>query len=50
MAISSLLDIKPILMINDGLVEAYKKLEGLKKAMSVLVGYAEERMENPEEK
>ena len=49
MAISSLLDIKPILMINDGLVEAYKKVRGLKKAMSVLVGYAEERMENPEE-
>ena len=41
MAISSLLDIKPILMINDGLVEAYKKVRGLKKAMSVLVGYAE---------
>lgn len=49
MAISSLLDIKPILMICDGLVEAYKKVRGLKKAMSVLVGYAEERMEKPEE-
>ncbi len=49
MAISSLLDIKPILMINDGLVEAYKKVRGLKKAMSIIVGYAEERMENPQE-
>ncbi len=49
MAISALLDIKPILMICDGLVEAYKKVRGLKKAMSVLVGYAEERMEDPEE-
>ena len=49
MAISALLDIKPILMICDGLVEAYKKVRGLKKAMSVLVGYAEDRMESPEE-
>ena len=36
-------------MINDGLVEAYKKLEELKKGDVCLVGYAEERMENPEE-
>lgn len=49
MAISSLLDIKPILMITDGLVEAYKKVRGLKKAMSVLVDYAKERMDNPQE-
>lgn len=49
MAISSLLDIKPILMITDGLVEAYKKVRGLKKAMSVLADYAEERMENPKD-
>ncbi|MCI5893325.1 MAG: DegV family protein [Clostridiales bacterium] len=49
MAISSLLDIKPILNINDGLVEAFRKVRGLKKAMSVLVDYAAERMENPEE-
>lgn len=49
MAISSLLDIKPILMITDGLVEAYKKVRGLKKAMSCLVDYVEERMDNPEE-
>ncbi len=49
MAISSLLDIKPILNINDGLVEAFRKVRGLKKAMSVLVDYAAERMEDPEE-
>ena len=49
MAISSILDIKPILMINDGLVEAYKKVRGLKKAISVLANYAVERMECPEE-
>ncbi len=49
MAISALLDIKPILMITDGLVEACKKVRGLKKAMSVLVGYAEERMDSPGE-
>lgn len=49
MAISAILDIKPILNINDGLVEAYKKVRGLKKAMSVLLGYAQERMEAPEE-
>lgn len=49
MAISSLLDIKPILMINDGLVEAYKKVRGLKKSIAVLANYAAERMENPTE-
>ncbi len=49
MAISSLLDIKPILNINDGLVEAYKKVRGLKRAMATLAAYAEERMDCPEE-
>lgn len=49
MAISNVLDIKPILNVNDGLVEAYKKVRGLKKAMSVLTNYAAERMETPEE-
>ena len=48
MAISSILDIKPILSVSDGLVEAYKKVRGLKKAISILVGYVEERMEDPE--
>ncbi|MBR5152879.1 MAG: DegV family protein [Clostridia bacterium] len=48
MAIGTMLDIKPILNINDGLVEAYRKVRGLKKAMSVLVDYAEERMDDPQ--
>lgn len=49
MAISKVLDIKPILFINDGLVEATRKVRGLKKSLSVLVDVIEERMENPEE-
>ncbi len=49
MAIGTMLDIKPILNINDGLVEAYKKVRGTKKALATLVDYAVERMENPEE-
>ncbi len=48
MAIGTVLDIKPILNINEGLVEAYRKVRGLKKAMSVLADYAEERMDAPE--
>ncbi len=49
MAVSSILDIKPILNINDGLVEAYKKVRGLKKAIAVLAGYVQERMDNPQD-
>lgn len=49
MVVGNLLDIKPILNINGGLVEAYKKVRGLKRAMAILVDYAEERMEKPEE-
>ncbi len=49
MAISKVLDIKPILTVSDGLVEAFRKVRGLKKAMSTLVDFAEERMDNPEE-
>lgn len=49
MAISKVLDIKPILAINEGLVEAFRKVRGLKKALSVLVDFIEERMDNPEE-
>lgn len=48
MAISKALDIKPILNINGGLVEAYKKVRGLKKAMLTLCSYAAERMDDPE--
>lgn len=49
MAISMVLDIKPILVISDGLVEAFRKVRGLKKALSVLVDFIEERMASPEE-
>lgn len=48
MAIGTMLDIKPILNINDGLVEAYRKVRGMKKAMATLADYAEERMADPE--
>lgn len=48
MAIGTVLDIKPILNINEGLVEAYRKVRGMKKAMATLVDYAEERMDAPE--
>lgn len=47
MAISKILDIKPILQTNDGLVEAFLKVRGMKKALSKLVELAEERMEEP---
>ena len=49
MAVSQVLDIKPILNISDGLVEAYKKVRGIKKAILALVGYIDERMESPSE-
>ena len=42
MAISKVLDIKPILFINDGLVEATRKVRGLKKSLSVLVDFIED--------
>lgn len=49
MAVSKVLDIKPILAINDGLVEAFRKVRGLKKALSALVDFIEERMDDPSE-
>lgn len=49
MAISKALDIKPILSVNDGLVEAFRKIRGLKKALAALVDFIEERMDTPEE-
>lgn len=48
MAIGTVLDIKPILNINDGLVEAYRKVRGTKKALAALADYALERMDDPE--
>ncbi len=48
MAIGTVLDIKPILNINGGLVEAYRKVRGTKKALATLAEYAQERMDDPE--
>jgi len=48
MAISKILDIKPILKMNEGLVEAFMKVRGRKKALSTLVDIAEEKMDKPQ--
>ena len=47
--IGDLLDIKPILYSNDGLVEVYAKVRGQKKAVSKIVDEIIENMDNPEE-
>ncbi len=47
MVVSKALDIKPILKVNDGKVEAFRKVRGTKKALTNLVDYIEERMDNP---
>lgn len=47
--IGDLLDIKPILYSNDGLVEVYAKVRGGKKAISKIVDEVVENMDNPEE-
>lgn len=47
--IGDLLDIKPVLYINDGLVEVYAKVRGIKKAISKLIDEVAEKMDNPEE-
>lgn len=44
MVISEVLDIKPILWSNDGMVEAFAKVRGLKKAMSKIVDIIEEKI------
>ncbi len=49
MVVSKALDIKPILKVNDGKVEAFRKVRGTKKALTQLVDFIEERMHNPEE-
>lgn len=49
MVISEMLDIKPILKINDGLIEAFGKVRGVKKALSKLVDLTEELMDSPSE-
>ncbi len=48
MVVSSVLDIKPILWSNDGMVEAFAKVKGLKRAIAKLVDQAEENILDPE--
>ncbi len=48
MVVSSVLDIKPILWSNDGMVEAFAKVKGLKRAIAKLVDQVEENILDPE--
>ena len=47
--LGTLLNIKPILTINDGLVDAYKKERGKNRALENMVNYAIEQMSDPSE-
>ena len=48
MVVSKVLDIKPILHSNDGMVEAFEKVKGIKRAISKMVDIAAERIADPE--
>lgn len=48
MVISAMLDIKPILYTNDGMVEAFAKVKGMKRAMAKLVDCVEENIADTE--
>ncbi len=48
MVVSKVLDIKPILWSNDGMVEAFDKVKGLKRAISKMVDIAAEKIEDAE--
>ncbi|MBR5613926.1 MAG: DegV family protein [Clostridia bacterium] len=48
MVVSKVLDIKPILWSNEGMVEAFAKVKGLKKAISKMVDIVEENIDDPE--
>lgn len=48
MVVSKVLDIKPILYSNDGMVEAFAKVKGLKKAISKMVEIAAENIYDPQ--
>ncbi len=48
MVVSAMLDIKPILYSNDGMVEAFAKVKGVKRAMAKLVDCVEENIVDPE--
>lgn len=49
MVVSKILDIKPILCSNDGMVEAFDKVKGLKRAISKMVDIIAEKIDNPSE-
>ncbi len=49
MVVSKVLDIKPILWSNDGMVEAFDKVKGLKRAISKMVDIAAEKIEDAED-
>ncbi len=48
MVVSAMLDIKPILYSNDGMVEAFAKVKGMKRAIAKLVDCVEENIEDPQ--
>jgi DegV family protein with EDD domain len=48
MVVSKVLDIKPILYSNDGLVEAFDKVKGLKRAISKMVDIVAENIDDPQ--
>ena len=48
MVVSKVLDIKPILWSNDGMVEAFEKVKGLKRAISKIVDIVAEKMDDPQ--
>ena len=48
MVVSKVLDIKPILWSNDGMVEAFDKVKGLKRAISKMVDIAAEKIDDAE--
>lgn len=48
MVVSSVLDIKPILWSNDGMVEAFAKVKGMKRAIAKIVDHVEESIDDAE--
>ncbi len=48
MVVSKVLDIKPILYSNDGMVEAFAKVKGMKRAVAKLVDCVEENIADTE--
>ncbi len=48
MVVSSVLDIKPILWSNDGMVEAFAKVKGMKRAVAKIVDHVEENIDDAE--